>query len=173
MKTRRSVTLMAVLVAACCSPLLAQVGQTWDQQLPGPNRFKVLSAFNNAAVFDKETGLVWERTPSSSIFLPEDAHFHCNTLLLGNRFGWRLPTVQELASLIDLTQTNPTLPLGNPFTNINFTDDLYWTATTSTNNPPYSVSFGGNTQVTVGGGGGGNGSNLAWCVRGGQGVDVQ
>src|SRR5262249_21751516 len=40
-------------------------------------------------------------------------------------------------------------------------------------NPRYSMGFGGNGAVTFGGGGGGNGSNLVWCVRGGQGVDVQ
>jgi len=170
MKTRRSVTLIAVLVAACCSPLLAQVGQTWDQQFPGPNRFKVLSVFNNAAVFDKETGLVWERSPSTSIFGASEAHFHCNTLVIGNRFGWRVPTIQELASLIDPTQSNPSLPVGHPFTNIH-TDQLYWSATADTfgGGAPYSVGFNGNGQVTNGGGG----NPLAWCVRGGQGVDVQ
>ena len=173
LKARRSVILIAVLAAASSSLLSAQVGMTWDQQFPGPNRFKILSVFSNAAVLDKETGLVWERTPSSSIFVPEDAHRHCNTLSIGNRFGWRLPTIQELASLIDPTQANPSLPLGNPFTNINFTDDLYWSATTTPIDAPYSVGFGGHGEVTNGGGGGGNGSNLVWCVRGGQGIDVQ
>jgi hypothetical protein len=172
LKTRRSVILIAVLAAASSSLLSAQVGTTWDQQFPGTNRFKILSVFGNAAVLDKETGLVWERAPSTSIFVPSDAHLHCNTLVIGNRFGWRVPTIQELASLIDPTQANPSLPLGNPFTNIH-TDDLYWSATTSPINPPYSVGFGGNGEVTFGGGGGGNGSNLVWCVRGGQGVDVQ
>jgi len=165
--------ILVVVLAASSSLLSAQVGTTWDQQFPGTNRFKLLSVFGNAAVLDKETGLVWERSPSTSIFVPEDAHLHCNTLVVGNRFGWRVPTIQELASLIDPTQANPSLPLGNPFININFTDDLYWSATTSPINPPYSVGFGGHGEVTFGGGGGGNGSNLVWCVRGGQSVDAQ
>ena len=169
MKSRRSVILVAVLGAACASLLSAQVGTTWDQQFPGTNRFKVLSVFGNAAVLDKETGLVWERSPSTSIFGPSDAHLHCNTLVVGNRFGWRVPTIQELASLIDTTQANPALTLGHPFTNIH-TDQLYWSATTNTlGGGPYSVGFNGNGQVTTGGGG----NPLAWCVRGGQGIDIQ
>jgi Protein of unknown function (DUF1566) len=172
LKILGSVVLITVVTALLSSPLAAQVGVTWDQQFPGPNRFKILSVFGNAAVSDKETGLVWERSPSTSTFQPEDAHLHCNTLLVGNRFGWRLPTIQELASLIDPTQANPALPLGHPFTNI-ATDDLYWSATTGTTIPPYSVGFGGNGEVTFGGGGGGDASNHVWCVRGGQGVDTQ
>ena len=170
MKTRGSVTLIAILVAACCSPLLAQVGQTWDQQFPGPNRFKVLSVFGNAAVFDKETGLVWERSPSTSIFGASEAHVHCNTLVIGNRFGWRVPTIQELSSLIDTTQANPALSLGHPFINIS-TSQLYWSANADTFGAggPWSVGFNGNGQVTSGGGG----NPLVWCVRGAQGVDVQ
>jgi hypothetical protein len=32
---------------------------TWSDQINSPNRFKVLKEFNNEAVLDKETGLVW------------------------------------------------------------------------------------------------------------------
>ena len=53
-------------------------------------------------VLDKETGLIWARDAN----LPGekkhwlDALNYCRALTLGNRKGWRLPTVEELASLL-------------------------------------------------------------------------
>ena len=37
---------------------------------------------------------------------------------VGGRKGWRLPSIYELANLVDTTQQNPSLPKGHPFTNI-------------------------------------------------------
>ena len=45
---------------------------------------------------------------------------------------WRLPNRKELTSLIDLGETDPTLPLGHPFDNVH-TDPpqiMYWSSTT-------------------------------------------
>src|SRR5580704_13425546 len=73
---------------------------SWDQTLPSDIRFIVLSNMNSDAVLDRETGLVWEKSPSASSVDWVSAHDHCNQLIVGNRKGWRLPTVQELASLV-------------------------------------------------------------------------
>src|SRR5688572_14278208 len=126
--TASLISMFALVLLA--SPLAAQVGTTWDKQFAGPTRFKILSEFGNVAVLDKETGLVWERSPSTLTYDPAEAHQHCNTALVGNRFGWRLPTIQELASLMDPTQANPALNSGHPFSNV-IADgtDCYWSAT--------------------------------------------
>jgi hypothetical protein len=112
---------------------------SWDQQLPASTRFIVLSNWvdsnfpaGGAAVLDRETGLVWERSPSALTFAFdwEGAQIHCFTSSVGNRKGWRLPTLQDLASLVDLSVAppGPTLPAGHPFQNVQRL--FYWSATT-------------------------------------------
>ena len=176
MKTERwTASLISVFaLVLLASPLAAQVGTTWDKQFAGPTRFRILSEFGNVAVLDKETGLVWERSPSTLTYTTAEAHKHCNTTLVGNRFGWRLPTIQELASLIDPTQANPALNSGHPFSNV-IADgsDCYWSATAAALDAQYSVFFSNNGGVTNGGCASGDGKNLVWCVRGGQGVNPQ
>jgi len=134
--------LTAVLLLALPKPANAQTAAagpyyampSWDQtiactSLASCPRFIVLSNFANQAVLDRETGLVWERSPS--VDLVNAISNSCGFRVVGNRQGWRLPTTAELRSLVDPTQTNPALPPGHPFTNLFFSDfpDLYWTST--------------------------------------------
>ena len=148
---------------------------SWDQQLKCPTkancpRFIVLSNWNKAAVLDKETGLVWEQSPSTDTVTWEDAQTYCNGLTTGNRLGWRLPTLQELASLVDPTvpSPGPTLPAGHPFSNVQ--SDVYWSATTYASGTvsAWAVSFLGGVISF-----GKTSTFYVWCVRGGQGVDPQ
>ena len=171
MKTKYPMVIVAFFALALfASPAAAQVGTQWDQQFTGANRFRVLGTFGNAAVLDKETGLVWERTPSAETTNQQAAHSVCNTTNVGGRLGWRLPTIQELASLVDKTQSNPALPSGHPFTNVQSTGACYLSATLS--DPFWSVDFG-NGNLAQGTCSGGLGVGYHWCVRGGQGVDIQ
>lgn len=151
---------------------------SWDQQLPVATRFIVLSNWKDAdfpsggaAVLDRETGLVWERSPSTTTQTWLNGQSNCNGMSTGGRLGWRIPTLQELASLVDRTQSNPSLPSGHPFQNVQ--SSSYWSATTTS----FDASF---AWVVAFGSGGVNiflksvsGSVFLWCVRGGQGVDPQ
>ncbi len=141
---------------------------SWDQQLPASTRFIVLSNFASAAVLDRETGLVWEKVPSTFGVDWFDASIRCAQLDLGGRKGWRLPTIQDLASLIDSTVGS--LPAGHPFT---VQSSFYWSATTFAGNTAvaWDVIFSGGFVGTSSKSGGSNG--LAWCVRSGPGVDPQ
>ena len=148
---------------------------SWDQKLDANTRFIVLLNWNSEAVLDRETGLVWEQSPSITGGPAnngrrnwQNAQIHCNQKTVGNRKGWRLPTIQDLASLIDPTQSNPVLPSGHPFSNVQ--SSIYWSATTDASNSflVWVVNFAnGNVDA------GFNKGNffLAWCVRGGSGVD--
>jgi len=155
----------------------------WDRTLPAsdgdPNgcnssRFTCVmpdAAFpDGSAVRDNETGLVWDRapalTPPSTQFW-SDARQMCMNKTVSGRRGWRLPSVHELASLLDDTQINPALPTGHPF-NINIGG--YYSATTDST----IVNGGLFTSVwTVDLGVAGvrsNGNDIGghvWCVRGG------
>lgn len=151
---------------------------SWDQTFACNTpascpRFVVLSNFNSEAVLDRETGLVWERSPSTELFTWHVAHVRCNEFVtLGNRLGWRLPTVNELASLVDPSRSDPALPAGHPFTNV-LLSEYYWSATTDSRviDNKWVVGFFGDGDV--GNGRNKNGSRFVWCVRGGHGTDPQ
>ena len=166
-----------LLVFFCCSTFAFAEYPTWDKKI-GRGRFVVLSPFNNEAVLDKETGLVWERSPGEEELIWIGANSRCIQLSKGDRFAWRLPTIQELSSLLDPTQAEPALPSGHPFQNVQFgAPDFYWSATfTSTlpvGNFAWGLSFGPGrvdgiftrSALTIG--------LFSWCVRGGQGSEVQ
>lgn len=71
------------------------------------------------AVMDNETSLIWERSPDHSQTRNwQDAIQYCYSKTIGDRNGWRLPTVEELLSLIDACQSKPALPLNNALINI-------------------------------------------------------
>jgi len=119
------------------------------------------------AALDHETGLVWQRVPSASQFLFVDASIQCHDgVSIGNRFGWRLPTLSELQTLLDITQPD-SLPAGHPFTNT--PDEYFWTETADPADPQriQTMTFlnGGNAVSTIGQSRGGA-TARAWCVRG-------
>jgi len=91
----------------------------WSQRLPVSERFKLVLDTGilmpqYPAVLDKETGLVWERDTNNTMGDWYDACDYCYNLALGGRKGWRLPTVEELSSLVDPLKSNPSLPDGHP-----------------------------------------------------------
>ena len=113
---------------------LDEIPPTWSQILPASERFVLV--LNDEAVLDKETGLVWARDANiaNDIQEWEEAVLYCRNLNIGNRKGWRLPTVEELASLVDPSQSNPALPIGYDSYFSNVYSGGYWSSTTSESN---------------------------------------
>ena len=147
---------------------------SWDQTFPSAQRFMVLTNFGSGAVLDRETGLVWERSPDTTAVGWFGAIVACTTRTIGSRKAWRLPSVHELASLIDpsVAFPGPTLPSGHPFLNIPpstiNSPDFFWTAT-ETSDPPllaWAIFLGDGSLATYDK----TTNNFrAWCVRGANG----
>jgi hypothetical protein len=169
----RTLTKLDEILAKLNNAASGEVNHTlrWDQNFAGANRFTVLPAFLNQGVLDKNTGLVWEQTPSSTSAVFQDSTYGCANKSIGGTKGWRLPAIAELASLIDpsVTAPGPTLPPGHPFTNVQ--SAFYWSATTHAVTPTtaWLVSF--NTGM-LGSDNKSSGSRLAWCVRGPMNADT-
>jgi hypothetical protein len=164
-----SVTVAALLWFA--APAGAIPLESWDDKIPNAGtRFTVLSEFGGAAVLDKETQLVWEQAPSVTTHIWSNARVLCTSRATGDRKGWRLPSMPELASLVDPTVATPgpTLPPGHPFTNVQSAN--YWSATTRAGtlarawNVDFSSGIVGNDDKT-------DAYNI-WCVRGGMNADA-
>ena len=173
-------------LAAASEPISAQLFQngpyyanpSWDQQIPAAQRFIMLSNWNNEAVLDRETGLVWERSPVSVLRTGWfDAISGCDGLIVANRLGWRLPSSQELTSLIDPTQSSPALPAGSPFqgvVGIGSLGSLYWSAASTETDASFAkaVDFSNGSITSI--------TKIPklpilqgarfWCVRGGSSV---
>jgi hypothetical protein len=170
MKRLYLTSIAVVAFVAVATAALADPGTTWDKKINGQGRFKVLSQFGGAAVLDNETGRVWEQSPDTGTFTWFNALGHCYQLEVGGRKGWRLPTVEELASLVDTSRTNPSLPRSHPFSNVQSPPVLYWSATTFA---VVDTSIALGVFFSIGGVGFSDKSDIgfAWCVRGGQGID--
>jgi hypothetical protein len=147
---------------------------SWDQTLPASTRFIVLSNMSSVAVLDRETGLVWQRAPSSAEPWSVASQL-CFLATTGGRFGWRLPTVNEIASLFDpaaqAAKVSPPLPAGHPFTGVP-TRGTYWTATPARFDGShltfgYFVDSVSGTVLITHGVLDDTDSLRFWCVRGG------
>ena len=138
---------------------------SWDKALPASQRFVVLPSFNNDAVLDKETGLVWEKSPQSAAVSAPNARLACANKAVGGRKGWRLPALPELTSLVDPSAASPgpTLPSGHPFAGVQSAN--YWSATAHLDNPTliWGVGFGNGAALGVSKAF----DQRVWCVRGG------
>ena len=148
---------------------LDEIPPTWSQKITDASkRFKVV--LGGAGVLDKETGLVWEMSPDTTSRTWSKAMYDAYDKNVGGRKGWRPPTVEELASLVDISVPgSPKLPSGHLFTNVPLSS-FYWSSNTGVYNTTdaWVVDFNiGNVYNDVN-----SGIGHVWCVRGGHGHDA-
>lgn len=135
-----------------------EAGTAW----PGP-RFTV----NGDCVTDELTGLIWMRSPDTAWYDWQAALDSANGLGLCGFNDWRLANAREFHTLADYSRSNPSLPAGHPFLNVQ--SNYYWTSTTNL----YSNVTGQALSQDLYGGGRVARSksnatfNYVWAVRGG------
>lgn len=167
-KSHNFILRIAILLALATIAPAAFGQDAWDHtDLP---RFQLLASFANQAVLDRETGIVWQRSPSTVTFTWFAAQDRCNRLPIATRMGWRLPTIQELTSLLSVGAPPNNLEPGHPFTNVPAFGEIIWSSTSSAANAnngwsltlPQTVNT---LPKTIQG--------RCWCVRFRQGPDAQ
>lgn len=174
---------IAVLVAASAGVHAASgngpyyATPSWDQSLPAATRFMVLTNMESMAVLDRETGLVWERRPGwEGGKTWANAMAWCDSRIYGFRMGWRLPTVQEMSSLMGDVSVNGqgvSLQPGHPFDlsvlpPAQDLGELFWTSTPDPRDPSAYYVFeirDRNTGSQIHGFSAGW-KFMVWCVRG-------
>ena len=126
-------------------------------------RFTVLGEHNHEAVRDKRTVLVWEQSPALDMSDWEMAQRRCSSSHAGGSTDWRVPTVQELATLVEPASIEVKLPPDHPFANVE--PGIYWSATERRENRAYAsfVNFSSGGSATLEK----YMPTFVWCVRGG------
>jgi hypothetical protein len=149
-KMKRSIIVLAIFMAmAMFLPRMADAQantatqQSWGAILEctpndgtatncGSPGTRFICVMSNAAALDQETGLVWEMNPSATKMNYYEAVAHCREIITANRKGWRMPTLDEFTSLIDMgSGPPPMLPreFGVPCYPMDVLGTAYWTST--------------------------------------------
>lgn len=96
-----------------------------------PGRYTVTAE----VVTDTSTGLHWQRSVDANTYTQTRALSYCPGLTLAGETVWRLPTLQELLSIVDSAEVGPAIdPSAFPGTQPTF----FWTASpdVSSGSPP-------------------------------------
>lgn len=90
-------------------------------------------------VQDRLTGLTWTRSADLAPGpLSWQEALQAAERLQTAGLAWRLPTINELESLVDAGQHQPALPAGHPFQDLR---QAYWSSTTSAFEPDWAMAL--------------------------------
>ena len=101
--------------------------------------------FSASSKQDDKTGLVWQDNQAvvQNEMMQEEAIAYCQKLKLDGFEDWRLPTLKEAYTIVDLTRERPALKKGFEIRN----DEQFWTSTPFVKKPKkeawrISMSYG-------------------------------
>jgi Protein of unknown function (DUF1566) len=101
----------------------------------GPSCYVVASG----VVSDTNTSLAWQQATEPGSYAWSDARSHCAGLR-SNGGGWRLPSMNELMTLVDLTRVDPAI---DPSAFPDMVSDFFWSSSPAAAPPgtAWGVSF--------------------------------
>jgi Protein of unknown function (DUF1566) len=94
------------------------------------------SGTGNGTVYDSKSKLTWQQTVSSTTYIWAEAKTYCAGVgaSLGGT-GWRVPTINELQSIVDFSQTAPAIePNAFPST----PSRVFWSSSPVAGKPSYA-----------------------------------
>lgn len=89
----------------------------------------------DGTVTDNVTGLMWQQAVPSTNYTWANAAAYCPTLTLAGHSDWRLPSVIELVSIVDLGQSSPSIN-GTYFPNT--PGNSFWSSSPVAGSPSYA-----------------------------------
>lgn len=129
------------LIALLCSLVLSAVAQAHNKVVVIPMPDDALVPFariptsepnsadytsTNGVTLDKTTGLEWQQEDSNTDYLFANANQYCSNLVLDAKSDWRLPSIKELLSIVNLNESDPTV---NQTVFPNTESAAYWSVT--------------------------------------------
>jgi hypothetical protein len=89
----------------------------------------------DGTVTDNVTGLMWQQASPLSGYAWADAVAYCSTLTLAGHSDWRLPTLIELYSIVDIGQPTMLQAISTYFSS----GDLIWSSSSGGGSPPTAM----------------------------------
>ena len=104
-------------------------------------------ASSSKLVVDNNTGLTWEKSPSTDSYTWDDANNHCadlNSSNYGGKSNWRLPNPLEFMTIVDNSKSNPATNsnfTGIPTNSSIFANVFFWTSKEYKGDTNYAYIF--------------------------------
>ena len=96
----------------CAVAMIAVLPAPADAGAPAGRYVVASGETGNRTVYDTKTKLTWQQTVASTTYTWANAKTYCGSAAVSTSLGgtgWRLPTLKELQTIVDYSQSNPSI----------------------------------------------------------------
>lgn len=86
----------------------------------------------DGTIYDTRTKLLWQQVSPDRTYIWQDAQIYCKGLGLAGHNNWRLPTIEELKTLIERRHQPTICPV------FECKSDWYWSSTSNADSPGFT-----------------------------------